>query len=123
MVLNRSAFLITREDSLYYNQIKGKKIIGYFSDGKLSHVDVTGNGESLFYPKDGEEIIGLYKAVSSSIAIRLLDGKINKISFLVDPDSKLLPIKGLTQNERFLEGFLWLGNKRPVDRQDVSNWK
>ncbi|MDD2813874.1 MAG: OstA-like protein [Bacteroidales bacterium] len=123
MVLNRSAFLITREDSLYYNQIKGKKIIGYFSDGKLSHVDVTGNGESLFYPKDGEEIIGLYKAVSSSIAIRLLDGKINKISFLVDPDSKLLPIKGLTQNERFLEGFLWLGNKRPFDRQDVSNWK
>ncbi|MFO7615928.1 MAG: OstA-like protein [Bacteroidales bacterium] len=123
MVLSRSALLITREDSLYYNQIKGKEITGFFTNDELSRVVVTGNGESLFYPKDGEEIIGLYKAVSSSITIILSDGKIKKISFIKEPDSKMLPIKGLTDADRFLEGFRWLGDKRPVDREDIRNWK
>jgi len=123
MIMNSGGFMVTREDSLLYNQIKGKKITGYFLSEKLDQVDVSGNGESLFYPKDGLQIIGQNKAVSSNIRINFVEGKINKISFIADPDSRLTPLKDLGTNDFYLEGFLWLDQKRPRSREDIREWK
>ena len=71
MEMKSGGFMITREDSTMYNQIKGKKITGFFKSDQLQHVEVTGNGESLFYPKDGTQVIGQNKALSSNIRISL----------------------------------------------------
>lgn len=123
MELQNSGFLITQEDSTCYNQIKGKAITGYFADDQLHHVDVTGNGECLFYPKDGEEIIGHNKTLCSNIVIYFREKKIDRISFLSDPDNKLTPLKDLGPADLYLEGFKWLGDKRPVDREAIREWK
>jgi lipopolysaccharide export system protein LptA len=121
--LKSKGFMVTREDSTLYNQIKGKMIRGFFKDDKLDRIVVTGNGESLFYPKDGEQIIGQNKAVSSSIRIAFAEKRIDKIAFLTDPDSKLTPIKDLGIKDMYLEGFLWLEDKRPITREDIRVWK
>jgi len=84
---------------------------------------VTGNGESLFNPKDGVQIIGQNKALSSTIRIYFADGKIDRIAFITDPDSKLTPIKQLKDNDFYLEGFKWLDEKRPKSRKDIRVWK
>jgi lipopolysaccharide export system protein LptA len=123
MELQNGGFLITQEDTLNYNQIKGKIITGYFVDDELHRVDVTGNGECLFYPKDGEEIIGQNKTLCSNILIYFKDKKIDHISFVTDPDNKLTPLKDLGSNDRYLEGFNWLGEKRPSDREAIRVWK
>lgn len=123
MEMRSDGFMITREDSTMYNQIKGKEIIGFFKSDKLNHVEVTGNGESLFYPKDGQEVIGQNKALSSTIKIYFMDGKIDRIAFITDPDSKLTPIKDLGAGDYYLEGFRWLDEKRPKNRDDIRTWK
>lgn len=123
MEMRSGGFMITREDSTMYNQIKGKKIIGFFKSDQLQHVEVTGNGESLFYPKDGTQVIGQNKALSSNIRISFISGKIDRIAFITDPDSKLTPLKDLGVKDLYLEGFKWLDEKRPKTRQDIRVWK
>jgi hypothetical protein len=123
MELQNSGFLITRVDSLYFNQIKGKTITGYFLNDQLNQVVVDGNGECLFYPKDDESIIGQHKSLSSKILIYLKEGKIDRISFITDPDSRLTPLKDLGPKDLYLEAFKWMGDKRPVDREDIRSWK
>ena len=123
MEMRSGGFMITREDSTMYNQIKGKKITGFFRSDKLHHVQVTGNGESLFYPKDGIQVIGLNKSLSSTIRISFVDGKIDRIAFITDPDSKLTPLKDLKANDLYLEGFKWSDEKRPKTRYDIRVWK
>jgi hypothetical protein len=123
MEMKSGGFMITQEDSSLYNQIKGKEIIGFFKSDKLHHVNVTGNGESLFYPKDGLQIIGQNKALSSNIRIDFKNGKIDRIAFIAQPDSKLTPLKDLGVNDMHLEGFLWLDDKRPKSRADIRIWK
>jgi lipopolysaccharide export system protein LptA len=123
MEMRSGGFMITREDSTLYNQIKGKTITGYFQSDQLHLVEVIGNGESLFYPKDGTQIIGHNKALSSTIRIIFLKGKIDKISFITDPDSKLTPLKQLTASDLYLDGFEWLDEKRPKTRDDIRIWK
>jgi len=123
MEMRSGGFMITREDSTMYNQIKGKKITGFFKSDQLQRVDVTGNGESLFYPKDGTQVIGQNKALSSNIRISFINGKIDRIAFITDPDSKLTPLKDLGVKDLYLEGFKWLDEKRPRSRQDIRVWK
>jgi hypothetical protein len=77
----------------------------------------------LFYPKDGETVIGLNKALSSNIVILLKEGKIDRIVFVQEPDSKLTPLKDVNDADRYLEGFSWQGDKRPATREDIRVWK
>jgi lipopolysaccharide export system protein LptA len=123
MEMRSGGFMITREDSVLYNQIKGKKITGFFQSDQLHHVEVNGNGESLIYPKDGTEFIGQNKALSSDIFIYFLSGKIDRIAFISAPDSKLTPIKDLSESDKYLDGFKWQGEKRPLSRDDLKTIK
>lgn len=123
MEMNSKGFMSTKEDSTYFNQIKGKKITGFFRDDQLYLVDVTGNGESLIYPKDGPQFIGQNRALSSNIQIYFLDRKIDRIAFIKDPDSKLTPLKDLGNSDLYLEGFKWQEEKRPKTREDIRVWK
>ena len=123
MTMFGSGFLITREGEGLFNQIKGKKIVGWFSNDELSWVDVTGNGESLFYPKDDEDIIGLNHAVCSNIHLYFKEGKIDRIALISDPDPRLIPMKDATEKDKYLEGFRWLEEFRPQNSQDIRLWK
>lgn len=123
MEMKTKGFMVSREDSTFYNQIKGKTIKGHFRNDKLDHIDVTGNGESIFYPKDGDQIIGQNKVLSSNIRIYFKDEKIDRIASIIDPDSKLTPIKNLGNNDFYLDGFIWHEKKRPITREDIRTWK
>jgi len=114
--------LITELDSIHYNQIKGKTVTGFFTDNKLSRVDVVGNSEGLFYPEDEKGWIGLNKAVSSDTQILFKDGKIDLVKFISAPDPTLLPLTDVKDSDRYLEGFTWLLNLRPLDKNDIYIW-
>uniref|UniRef100_UPI003217A0E0 OstA-like protein n=1 Tax=uncultured Draconibacterium sp. TaxID=1573823 RepID=UPI003217A0E0 len=117
--LNRNSFIISKMDSARFDQIKGKDMVGYVINGKLNNVDVDGNGQTLYYARDEEAVIGLNHAESSKISIRFKDGKIHKISFKSQPEGKLTPLENLTEAEKELSGFEWKIKQRPLSRNDI----
>ncbi|MCD6333603.1 MAG: hypothetical protein J7L89_10055 [Bacteroidales bacterium] len=118
-----SGFIITQNDTVMYDQIKGKDITGWFDSGKLCRVNVEGNGECLFYPDDNGQIIGLFYSACSTIRILFIEGKINNVIFITEPDSKLLPLKQLKESDRFLDGFNWMESLHPHSAPDIFIWK
>jgi len=53
------AFMADRvyeDDSLKYNQIKGKKLTGYFQNNELKRVFINGNGQSLYYAMEEAKV-------------------------------------------------------------------
>ncbi len=121
--LEEKGFLITELDSVHYNQIKGKIIKGYFVDNELSRVLVNGNGESIFFPEDDNGKIGMNKVLSSEMVMIFKDGKINRVVFITDPDSQLIPLNKASEAEKKLEGFQWLDKIRPISKEDLFIWK
>ncbi|MCC8174774.1 MAG: organic solvent tolerance protein OstA, partial [Odoribacter sp.] len=59
--LNNRAMIINQLDSVLFNQIKGRNMVGHVRNGDLYLVDVNGNGETLYYPEDKDGIIGMHK--------------------------------------------------------------
>ncbi|MBE0668346.1 MAG: organic solvent tolerance protein OstA, partial [Bacteroidales bacterium] len=113
MELYNSAFVVSSVDSSRYNQIKGKNLSGYFSDNKLYRIKVTGNGETIYYVLDGEDLVGVNKAKSSTIDIFIEDGKIIEIYQNQSPDGTLDPPLKTPDSELRLDGFRWMPGLRP----------
>jgi hypothetical protein len=115
------AFVISMEDndSLKFNQIKGRGMTGYIRKNELEKIDVQGNGESNYYARDKNGIIGLNRAQSSSILISLHDGKVKKISFVLSPEGELKPVAELAENDKYLKGFNWQEELKPKTKNDI----
>jgi lipopolysaccharide export system protein LptA len=118
------AFIVSQEDTTKYNQIKGKNMICYFKDNNLYKVDVKGNGQTIYYPKDEEEneIIGVNKAESSDLVIHLEGKDVKEIMFYKKPDAILYPLESAPKNELKLKSFKWLEHHRPLKKEDIFTW-
>lgn len=121
--LTRNSFIISKQDSNMYDQIKGKEMVGYIIDNKLNNIEVDGNGQTLYYAREKEEIIGLNRAESSKISIRFKEGKINTISFLSAPEGELKPLAELTEEDKKLKDFDWKIQLRPLSKYDIFERK
>lgn len=117
--LNTNAFIISRQDSLMFDQVKGKNMTGYIVDEQLDRIFVDGNGQTIYYAREEDNIIGLNRAESSKIKIQFRDGKIFRISFLGNPEGKLTPLDQVEEEGRYLTGFDWKEAIRPVSRSDI----
>lgn len=119
LYLNEIAFIISHEDSLLYNQIKGKNMIGYFKNNKLYKIDVKGNGQTIYYPKDNDEIIGVNKAESSDLTIYIDNDEVKKIVFFKKPNATLYPLNQINPNDFKLDYFKWYEYLRPLKPEDI----
>lgn len=114
-----SAFVVSPEDSIGYNQVKGKKMTGHIRNNDLYRIDVDGNGQTLYYPKDDELIIGVNRAESSDMSIWLKDRKIVNITMRVQPTGNMNPPFLLGEKDLKLAGFRWLDDYRPKKKEDI----
>ncbi|MGQ7870316.1 OstA-like protein [Sunxiuqinia sp. sy24] len=117
--MKQNAFIVAMEDSGRYNQIKGRNMLGYIRNNELYKINVDGNGQSLYYARDGQGIIGLNKAQSSSIEIYLDSSKVSKIVFIKTPDGQLLPLINISDEDKKLPGFQWYDAIRPKRVEDI----
>jgi lipopolysaccharide assembly outer membrane protein LptD (OstA) len=123
LYLRDIALLISKEDSTKYNQIRGKSMVGHFKDNDLVRLDVTGNGQTIYYAEDQGEIIGVNRAECTDLIIYLEDNQVKKVNYLVKPSGKYYPLDMFPENQRTLDGFSWNEQWRPLKFSDVFFWK
>lgn len=120
--MNYTAMMISQEDTTGYNQIKGNKMIGTFTDGKLSLIKVIGDGETIYYPKEDEDVIGLNDTKCVNMSIYITDNEFDKIIFYSKPKAKLSPVKDVPTSDKLLPNFKWLDYQRPLTKDDIFKW-
>jgi hypothetical protein len=117
--LENNGFIISREDSIKYNQISGKTLLGFIYNNKLKRIEVNGNAVTLYYLKNKERFSGMNKLESSKINVYLVESKIDSIAFFPKPEGKTIPLKDLTPEEATLKGFTWRESEKPKNRFDI----
>lgn len=118
--LLKNGFIISNDTIENYNQIKGKDIYGKFKNDELHLINVVGNSETLYYARNEKnELIGINKAISSSMLIKLVDNEINEISFIQEPEAELSPEETIPENARKLKGFVWRNEERFSEKEDI----
>jgi hypothetical protein len=108
-------------DSVYFDQVKGRKMKGFFTKNELTKLDVIGNGQLLYFPKENEDdkkSIGLNKGECSEITLTIQERRIKKINLKKKPDSYFIPIQKISDEKLKLEDFHWRISERP-DRNSI----
>jgi lipopolysaccharide export system protein LptA len=124
MVLFNMAFIISRDSSETFNQIRGKQMRAYFRDNQLYSIKVMGNAETIYYIREENlELIGINKSIASNMVIFLENRKVKKINYLSKPEAALYPIKDLPAEDQFLKDFKWITGQRPSNKNDIFNWE
>ncbi|WP_242155041.1 OstA-like protein [Aestuariivivens sediminis] len=122
LIVFENAFVISK-DSLGagYNQINGKTLIGLFNeDNDLYHVDILKNAQSIYYMRNEKnELIGIDKSKSGSIQISITNREIEEVRKLNQIDGNIYPESMFPDNEKFLKGFDWREEERPLSVDDL----
>ncbi|MEL0456943.1 OstA-like protein [Flavobacteriaceae bacterium SZ-1-7] len=123
LLVFNNAFIISQDtiSKTGYNQIYGMRLVGLFNDeNKLRQVDINKNAESIFYARnDQQELIGIDKAKSGSISILFSDGDIDEYTRFNQVDGNLYPESKYPENQKFLKGFDWREQERPLSVEDL----
>ncbi len=124
-----NSFVASIDTLANYNQIKGRRMTAYFRGKQLHHVNVVGNGESIYFAlqekineTEGKKekftiVSGMNKIICSNMKINFKEGKVNNISFYIKPDASFIPPHELKKDEILLKGFSWRGTDRPTREQ------
>ena len=122
--VQRQAMSVEKMDSTHYNQVSGKEMKAFFTDGKMHQADVLNNVRSIYYPLDDDSlIIGLNYAETSKLSLFIKENKLQKIIMSPQSNGVLYPLDQAPENKRYLDGFAWFDYIRPTDKDDIFNWR
>jgi hypothetical protein len=120
MDLIRAAIIVNTEgDSTYFNQVGGKKMKGYFVEGKLHRMFVDGNAESIYFNKDSTQYTTMNRTLSSRIRVNFKNNEPIDVTWLSKPEGGYFPIEMVTEDRTKLENFKWKPEDRPVSKEAI----
>jgi hypothetical protein len=115
-----TAFIVSKDTTETYNQIRGKNMIGHFVNNELTSIDVNGNAETVYYVREEDKaLIGVNKAQGSRMRLYVNDSKIERIVYFDKPGGNMFPDKDVPADQRLLKGFNWRFSSRPLDKNDI----
>ncbi|GAA3622202.1 OstA-like protein [Flavivirga jejuensis] len=123
LIVFNNAFIISKDtiSDNGYNQIYGMRLTGLFNEeNQLRQVDIVKNAESIFYTRnDKQELVGIDKSKSGSISMLFADGDIEEYNRINQADGDLYPESKYPEKEKFLKGFDWREEERPMSVEDL----
>jgi lipopolysaccharide export system protein LptA len=118
--VKNNATILSTQDYIFFNQIQGRFMDGFFDQNKLKQLDVDGNAQVLYYLTDeNKAYLGINKTEASRISFEFDDNNVISIRNYVEPRSKVLPMKSTNHDQIKIKGFLWNAALRPQNAQDL----
>lgn len=114
------AFATQQKDTAFFDQLSGKDLKAYFTNGDITRVDVSGNVQTIFYPQESDmTFTGMNKAETSFLTMYMKNRQMDKLKMWPTVDGTMTPISKLKPDMIFLPDYKWYENYRPKNKADV----
>lgn len=119
--LMSNAFIIIKEDTLCYDQIRAAEMLAYFdTTGALSRFDAMGDANAIFYLQEDSVYATVNKSEAKMLSAYFKNGDIDRVYYFESAKNDGYPVAQMTSEERVLKGFSWQPELRPSGKQDVT---
>lgn len=122
--VHNQALSVEQIDSVHYNQIASKDIKAYFEKGEMRQIDFLSSVRLVYYwvEKDST-LMGMNVSESSELNIYLENRKMKKMVMKPKTNGVFYPMDQLPANKMKLENFAWFDYIRPLNKEDIFNWR
>ena len=116
-----NGMIVNKSNDAMYNQIAGRTLNGYFTNGVIDYVRIKGSpAESIYYPLDDDSAyVGMNRSSGDVIDIYFVKKELNKVKFINNVDGVLYPLKQIPADKKQLKGFKWLDKRRPKNKLEL----
>lgn len=119
----RQALSVEKIDSIHYNQVSGHVMHTYFNAGEIYLSTSEGNVFVNYYPFDDDSImVELNHTETSLLKMYVKDRKVDHI-WMPAATGIMYPIPLIPDNMYYLQNFAWFDYIRPVDKNDIFEWR
>lgn len=122
--LMSEAFIVIKQDSVCFDQIKGTEMMAYFdSTGALSRFDSMGGSSGVFFIEENGTLATVNKFEAKMLTAVFKDGDIHDLNYFEEAKTDAYPLVQLQKDERILKGFQWQPENRPADPEAVTSYQ
>ena len=115
-----NALCVMQDSADFFNQMSGKEVTAYLTDGEVNLIDMSGNALTIYYPKESKGgYVGQNTTESSFIRMYIEEQKIHHIRFTKETTGVLYPMDQIPSGGDRLATFFWADEKRPKNANDV----
>lgn len=119
--LMSNAFIIVKEDSLCFDQIRATEMLAYFdTTGALTRFDALGEANAVFYLQEDSVYATVNKSAAKMLSARFLNGELDKVYYFDAAKNDGYPVAQMTRDERVLKGFDWQIDACARGKQDIT---
>ena len=119
--LMSNAMIVTQEDTLLYDQIKGAEVMAFFdSTAALTRFDAIGGATAIFYLEENGRLSTVNKVESKMLSGNFVDGTIDRIHYFESPKNDAYPVVQFPKADRYLKGFKWEPELKPTGKLSIT---
>ena len=121
--LMSNAFVVVREDSLCYDQIRSTEMMAYFdSVGVIKRFDALGDADAIFYIQEDSTYATINLSKSKILSALFKEGEIDQVYYFDQAKSDAYPVAQIKDDQRKLKGFNWQPSNRPAGKEDITKF-
>lgn len=111
-------------DSIHFNQVSSNEMKSFFKKGEMREVQAIDNVEVVYYPIDDADsvLIGLNYTETPLLKMFLENKKMKRI-WMEKPKGTLYPMTQIPPDKYLLPRYAWFDYIRPLNKQDIFNWR
>ena len=111
-------------DSVHFNQVSSKEMKAFFDHGQIRESQAIDNVLIVYYPVDDADstLIGLNYTETPMLRMFLENRKMKRI-WMQKPTGTLYPMTQIPPSKYFLPKYAWFDYIRPLDKDDIFNWR
>lgn len=124
-VLGQALSVELLPDSIHYNQVSSRDMFAYFTNGNIRRSDAVSNVRAIYFPIDGKDstLIGLNYTETDTMRMYMSPTRRLERIWMPKAQGTLYPMSQIPPSQLKLESFAWFDHVRPVNKDDVFNWR
>jgi hypothetical protein len=120
LMISQADTLHQEKTSKFFNQMAGRKLEAWFTDGQIDSLSAQGNAHGIFYSLDDEnKYIGVTQQDSRVLNFYFINKELQRIVGKSDVVGRVYPMGEVDHEKIRLKGFQWLEDKRPKSKYDL----
>jgi lipopolysaccharide export system protein LptA len=118
----KNSLIVSRSDTMRFDQIRGVDMIAYLDSNQLSKINVKKDAAAIYFGWENKKLMGVNKATSVDMDIYFVDNEVDNIIFYKKPEGTLYPPFYLEAEELKFDNFEWNIQHRPKTKEDIFMW-
>ena len=123
-VINQAFSTEQLPDQEHYNQVSSKEMFAFFVDGEMRETQALDNVLVIFYPEESSDssLIALNYTETTELRMFMENRKMQRI-WMPAAEGTMYPMSQIPPSKLYLPGFAWFDYVRPLDKDDIFNWR